>query len=96
MDPSTNAVLAARRKELADRRSYLYNFWYAAAASEQVKPGELHSVDILSQKLVLFRDSVTGEVRALDDVCPHRGAPFSAGWLEQKEGHDCVVCPYHG
>jgi hypothetical protein len=25
-----------------------------------------------------------------------RGAPLSGGWVSQANGHDCVVCPYHG
>jgi len=29
-------------------------------------------------------------------VCPHRGAPLSQGWVSEVQGHDCVVCPYHG
>lgn len=45
---------------------------------------------------MLFRDPATGKVGCLDDVCPHRGAPLSEGWVEKKNGHSCVVCPYHG
>ena len=32
----------------------------------------------------------------ISDVCPHRGAPLHMGWVAEVEGHDCVVCPYHG
>jgi len=35
-------------------------------------------------------------VHCLNDVCPHRGAPLSQGWVSEVQGHDCVVCPYHG
>lgn len=28
--------------------------------------------------------------------CVCRGAPLSQGWISNVEGHDCVVCPYHG
>ena len=80
MDPSIAAALATRQKELRDRRGYLYNFWYAAGTSEQLKNGELLKVEILSKQVVLFRDSATGAVKVLEDVCPHRGAPFSKGW----------------
>ena len=29
-------------------------------------------------------------------VAACRGAPLSEGWVEHKNGHSCVVCPYHG
>ena len=53
-------------------------------------------VDILSQRLVLWRDPATGAVAALDDACPHRGAPLSAGWVESGAAGCHVVCGYHG
>jgi phenylpropionate dioxygenase-like ring-hydroxylating dioxygenase large terminal subunit len=97
LDPSFAETFARRRQELLDRRAYLHGFWYAAAISDTVKAdGKPIGVDILDQRIVLFRDSTTGAVHALDDVCPHRGAPFSDGWVEHREGHQCVVCPYHG
>jgi len=85
-----------RAKELSDRRSYLHGFWYAAALADNVKPGRPFGVDILGRRVVLFRDSTTGVVQCIDDTCPHRGAPLSSGWMDKVEGHDCVVCPYHG
>ncbi len=52
-------------------------------------------VDILGRRVVLFRDE-SGTVQCLDDACPHRGAPLSMGRVQNKKGHSCVVCPYHG
>jgi phenylpropionate dioxygenase-like ring-hydroxylating dioxygenase large terminal subunit len=46
---------------------------------------------MLNQKFVLYRDS-QGEVVALKDQCPHRGAALSLGWVEDS----CIRCPYHG
>ncbi|MFC6644494.1 Rieske (2Fe-2S) protein [Granulicella cerasi] len=34
---------------------------------------------------------IDGELRALDNWCPHRRAPLGQGWLEG----DSVVCPWH-
>ncbi|KAG7675182.1 hypothetical protein Ndes2526B_g08041 [Nannochloris sp. 'desiccata'] len=97
LDPSFIETFSRRRQELLDRRAYLHGFWYAASLSDTVKAdGKPVGVDILDQRIVLFRNSTTGVVHALDDVCPHRGAPFSDGWVEHREGHQCVVCPYHG
>jgi phenylpropionate dioxygenase-like ring-hydroxylating dioxygenase large terminal subunit len=107
-----NTADARRLQELSEREAYLRNFWYAAALSENVKPGVPHGVDMLGGRVVLFRDADTGRVRALDDACPHRGAPLSGGWLASARcGHGngtapladarpgdatAVVCPYHG
>jgi len=35
--------------------------------------------------------NVGGEYFAIDDTCPHQGAPLSEGYLEG----DCVTCPWH-
>ena len=65
-----------------------------AGIAENVKEKPV-GVEILGEKVVLFRDS-TGTVRCINDVCPHRGAPLHQGWVAEVAGHDCVVCPYHG
>ena len=67
------------------------NFWYALAFSDEitVKPSRHR---ILSQDLVMWRTR-TGEVRALSDLCVHRGARLSGGWVDPS---DNIVCPYHG
>lgn len=83
-----------RTKELLSRRLYLKNMWYAAALSQSVKSKPV-GVEILSEKIVLFRNN-DGKVVAINDVCPHRGAPLHDGWVTQKDGDACVVCPYHG
>ncbi len=65
------------------------------AISEQVTADKPLGVEMLGMRLSLFRDA-NGVVRAVSDVCPHRGAPLSKGWVEKQNGHNCVVCPYHG
>lgn len=67
------------------------NFWYVACL-----PGELDNErplgrTICNERLVLYRDS-EGKVAALEDFCPHRGAPLSLGRV--TEGR--LVCGYHG
>ena len=44
----------------------------------------------------LDRSSLVLQVHCLSDICPHRGAPLSQGWVTEVKGQDCVVCPYHG
>jgi phenylpropionate dioxygenase-like ring-hydroxylating dioxygenase large terminal subunit len=68
----------------------LKNFWYACEFSWAVtdKPKQ---VKIFELRFVLYRTS-QGQVVALKDQCPHRGAALSLGWV--KDG--CIHCPYHG
>lgn len=52
---------------------------------------------LLGQDLVLFRDPKSDAVHALHDVCPHRRARLSDGWVESHgDSHTTLVCPYHG
>lgn len=79
-------------KELiADRVSKgLKNYWYPVLPS-----WALHDVPMgitrLSENIVLWRDEA-GEVHALEDRCPHRGARLSLGW----NLGDRLACWYHG
>jgi nitrite reductase (NADH) small subunit len=34
---------------------------------------------------------IDGELRALDNLCPHRRGPLGQGWIEGN----AVVCPWH-
>ena len=68
----------------------LKNFWYACEFSAAVT-NQPKQILMFNQRFVLYRDS-QGQVVALNDQCPHRGAAFSVGWIEK----DCVRCPYHG
>lgn len=57
------------------------------------------SMQVYGQTVVLWRPRA-GEVAALSDVCPHRGASLAMGSLvgtSSKDGRGkCVKCPYHG
>lgn len=64
-------------------------FWNPVLRSEELgaRPRE---VELCGRRLVVFRTA--SGLGALDDACPHRGAPLSQGRVEG----DAVVCPYHG
>jgi phenylpropionate dioxygenase-like ring-hydroxylating dioxygenase large terminal subunit len=67
----------------------LQRSWFVAALSRAVT-AHPQSVLLFGQPLVLVRNQ--GRVWALEDRCPHRGAPLSAGRLNAKG----LACPYHG
>ena len=66
------------------------NAWYVCCTPDEIKEGPLGR-RICGDSLVLFYTEA-GEVAALEDFCPHRGAPLSLGRVE----NDVIVCGYHG
>lgn len=77
-------------------RSLLYDAWYVAAISAELKPGGLKRYELLGEPVLLGRDAA-GAVFGLRDICPHRAAPLSAGKLvRDAAGAEAVACPYHG
>lgn len=66
------------------------NHWYVVARADEVGRSLL-SRTVCGQHLVFYRTE-GGRPVALDDRCPHRGYPLSAGSLSG----DHVQCGYHG
>jgi nitrite reductase/ring-hydroxylating ferredoxin subunit len=60
------------------------------ATLQEVTAGRSRQVTVNNRKLALF--NVGGTIYALDDTCPHRGAPLWEGEVDQQE----VTCPWHG
>jgi len=68
----------------------LSQYWHPVAFSTDVAVDKPFAAVLLDEELVLFRSG--DGVVAARDVCPHRGAPLSLGWVEGGN----LVCPYHG
>ncbi|MGY3670948.1 Rieske 2Fe-2S domain-containing protein (plasmid) [Marinovum sp. KMM 9989] len=81
------------KKALIEKRvnEGLKGQWYPVCKSVEIKGTRPFGTKLLGQKLVLWRDGA-GNIRCLEDFCPHRGAPLSYG--EVHEGN--VACRYHG
>jgi phenylpropionate dioxygenase-like ring-hydroxylating dioxygenase large terminal subunit len=73
------------------RDAVLLNDWHVVALSSEVMAGELVPTTLFERALVVWRDDA-GEVHVWDDLCLHRGARLSKGFIQD----DRVVCPYHG
>ena len=66
------------------------NYWYPVLESRLLKQAP-KAVKVVGEKIVLVRDG--NKVRALNDRCPHRGVPLSAG---RREFPGTISCIYHG
>lgn len=64
--------------------------FHPAASVDSLAPGEGRTVEIDGSRFALF--NVGGEFHAIEDACPHRGAPLGAGFIEETR----VYCPMHG
>lgn len=69
---------------------FLKNTWYVACTPDEID-GKPLGRRVCGEKIVFFRGP-EGKVAAVEDFCPHRGAPLSLGFV--KEGQ--LVCGYHG
>jgi len=69
---------------------FVRDAWYVACTPEEVT-GKPLGRQICGEKMVFFRgqDSL---IAAVQDFCPHRGAPLSLGYVENGN----LVCGYHG
>ena len=67
------------------------NTWYVAARSDEIPASRPLGRRICKLPMAFFRDA-GGRVAAVEDFCPHRGAPLSLGRVEG----DTLVCGYHG
>jgi nitrite reductase/ring-hydroxylating ferredoxin subunit len=59
------------------------------ATVQEVPAGKSKQAKVGGKTLALF--NVAGTLYAIDDTCPHRGAPL---WEGELEGHE-VICPWH-
>src|SRR5471032_1095600 len=66
------------------------NAWYVACMPDEIA-GKPLGRQICGESMVFYRNA-DGAAVALEDFCPHRGAPLSLGFV--RDG--TLVCGYHG
>jgi vanillate O-demethylase monooxygenase subunit len=67
------------------------NAWYVACTSDEID-GKPLGRTICGEAIVFYRGGPDNAVAALEDFCPHRGAPLSLGRVCDGK----LVCGYHG
>lgn len=66
--------------------------------SNNFSPGQLHKRVFNNFPICIYRNE-NNELKAISDICIHRGASLSKGKLIKSKNTDfksCVQCPYHG
>ena len=66
------------------------NTWYVAATPDEIATKPLGR-RVCNERIVFYRGE-GGQVAAVEDFCPHRGAPLSLGFVCEGK----LVCGYHG
>ncbi len=69
---------------------YPRNAWYVACIPAEIDDKPLGRT-ICGERIVFYRGP-EGQVAAVEDFCPHRGAPLSLGRVVEGQ----LVCGYHG
>ncbi len=69
----------------------LREYWYPVAYGADLGTEPI-SVRLLAEDYVVWRPAADQAIHAAVDVCPHRAARLSQGWIADG----CLVCPYHG
>src|SRR4051812_45311805 len=64
-------------------------YWHPIAGVDEITDQPQRFV-LLGRPLVAFRDD--DGIAVLNDLCIHRGAPLSKGWIE----NGTITCPFHG
>jgi NAD(P)H-dependent nitrite reductase small subunit len=63
--------------------------YYKVASVHEIPPGSGKRFEIGDQEIAVFH--FNGAFYAINDLCPHRGAPLSEGFIEGGK----VFCPWH-
>lgn len=82
---------AVPKAERGGDAGFLWDFWYPAVRSVEIRGRGLVTTMLLEIPLVLGRTD-DGKAFAMRDSCPHRGIPLSHGRFDGK----ILECSYHG
>ena len=64
--------------------------YHPVPEAKDLAPGKGLTVAVGERRVAVF--NLAGKLYAIDDTCPHVGAPLGGGWVDGER----VACPMHG
>ncbi|MFD2763873.1 Rieske 2Fe-2S domain-containing protein [Micromonospora eburnea] len=68
--------------------------WHPLGDMSTLPQRQLVTREIDDVSVILYRHG--DDVTVMLERCPHQSGPLGEGQVQQVDGHDCVVCPWHG
>ncbi|RKN48276.1 Rieske (2Fe-2S) protein [Micromonospora endolithica] len=68
--------------------------WHSVADLAALPERKLITREIDEVSVILYRHG--DDVTVMLERCPHQSGPLGEGEVQRIDGHDCVVCPWHG
>jgi len=72
--------------------------WHKVAAASDLprKPGARLHVTVDGRHVSILRSKANPrKIYAIDSICYHMGGPLTVGDIEDYDGRECIVCPWH-
>ncbi len=85
---------APSRETIAGYYTGMRAFWHPVMRADDLPEGQPVGVELLGERIVLAR--LNGEIVAMEDLCRHFQARLSLGDVVERDGQQCLMCPYHG
>ncbi|HEY8296900.1 MAG TPA: Rieske 2Fe-2S domain-containing protein [Candidatus Baltobacteraceae bacterium] len=74
---------------MSERSAEKHEDFVRLPEADRIPPGGSRAYTVGRHEVALF--NIAGEFYALENSCPHQGAPIVDGWLEGS----LVTCPWH-
>ncbi|MGK5676395.1 Rieske 2Fe-2S domain-containing protein [Micromonospora sp. URMC 106] len=68
--------------------------WHSIADMATLPQRKLITREVDDVSVILYRHG--DEVTVMLERCPHQSGPLGEGEVREVDGHECVVCPWHG
>lgn len=68
--------------------------WHSVADLATLPQRQLVTREVDDVSVILYRHG--DDVTVMLERCPHQSGPLGQGEVQEVDGHDCVVCPWHG